>query len=138
MKQTGPIILIEDDEDDQMVLRDIFKELQLVNELIVCASGIQALEYLRDPSVEPFLVLSDLNMPVMNGLQVLDIIRQDDALSAKCFPYIFMSTAASKPTVTQAFSLGGQGFFTKPASVKVFEETIHCIVQYWQKSNRPH
>ena len=70
MNKRGPIVIIEDDTDDQEILSDIFKELDYNNKLIFFADSVQALEYLTDTDIEPFLVLSDINMPKLNGMEL--------------------------------------------------------------------
>jgi CheY-like chemotaxis protein len=68
VNKTGPIIIIEDDIDDQDILTDIFKELNYKNEVIFFGDSVQALDYLTDTEKEPFLVLSDINMPKLDGM----------------------------------------------------------------------
>ena len=77
MNKSGPIIIIEDDSDDQENLADIFKELNYSNELIFFGDSLLALEYLTDTDIEPFLVMSDINMPKLNGME----LREDPSPS---------------------------------------------------------
>jgi CheY-like chemotaxis protein len=70
MNKTGPIVIIEDDIDDQDILSEIFKELNYSNKLIFFSDSVKALEYLTDTDTEPFLVLSDINMPKLNGMEL--------------------------------------------------------------------
>jgi CheY-like chemotaxis protein len=137
MNRNGPIIIIEDDVDDQEMLREIFTELKAANELIFLASGRIALEYLKDPSVKPFLVISDINLPVMSGFEVRAAIDQHEDVRIRCIPYVFLSTSSSLNTICDAFALSVQGFFTKPASYRELKETIQCILLYWQKGKSP-
>ena len=75
MNKSGPIIIIEDDIDDQEILVDIFKELNYRNELVFFADSIKALAYLTDTETEPFLVLSDINMPKLNGMELREKVH---------------------------------------------------------------
>ena len=70
MNKTGPIVIIEDDKDDQDILTEIFNELAYENEVIFFEDSVLALEYLTATEIEPFLVLSDINMPKLNGMEL--------------------------------------------------------------------
>jgi CheY-like chemotaxis protein len=116
MNKTGPIIIIEDDVDDQDILADIFKELNYSNKLIFFGDSVQALEYLTDTDIEPFLVLSDINMPKLNGMELREKIHNNEDLRLKSIPYLFFSTSAEQKHVIDAYSRSIQGFFVKPSS----------------------
>jgi len=133
MNKRGPIIIIEDDMDDQDILVDIFKELQYNNELIFFGDSIQALEYLTETDIEPFLVLSDINMPKLNGMELREKIHNNEDLRMKSIPYLFFSTSAEQKHVIDAYSRSVQGFFVKPRSYEKLKSTITKIVEYWQE-----
>jgi CheY-like chemotaxis protein len=137
MNRNGPIIIIEDDPDDQQMLRDIFAELQVSNELVLIENGRKALKYLEEPSVKPFLVISDINLPVMSGFEVRAAIDRHEDVRIRCIPYVFLSTASSLDTVCDAYALSVQGFFTKPSTFGELKETIQCIMHYWQTGKSP-
>lgn len=80
MNKTGPIIIIEDDLSDQFILEEVFEELNYKNELIFFDSGEAALKYLRDTEAEPFLLLSDINMPKLNGMELRKKIHNNEDL----------------------------------------------------------
>ena len=92
MNKTGPIVIIEEDIDDQDILSDIFKELNYSNKLIFFTDSVKALEYLTDTEIEPFLVLSDINMPKLNGMELREKIHNNEDLRLKSIPYLFFST----------------------------------------------
>ncbi len=137
MNRNGPVIVIEDDTDDQDLLKEIFKKLDYPNEIIFFTDGEDALIFLNKTDTIPFLILSDINMPKLNGFALRDKIRTDAQLQIKCIPYLFFSTAASQAAVVDAYSLSVQGFFTKPNSIIDFEETIKVIMEYWKKCVAP-
>jgi DNA-binding NtrC family response regulator len=137
MNKRGPIIIIEDDMDDQDILADIFKELQYDNKLIFFGESIQALEYLTDTDIEPFLVLSDINMPKLNGMELREKIHNNEDLRMKSIPYLFFSTSAEQKHVIDAYSRSVQGFFVKPRSYDKLKSTIIKIVEYWQECVSP-
>ncbi|MCW3121394.1 MAG: response regulator [Flavipsychrobacter sp.] len=137
MNKSGPIIVIEDDVDDQEILVDIFLKLGYKNEIIYFFDGNDALEYLNKTDVQPFLILSDINMPKINGFELRSKIFTNEQLQTKCIPYLFFTTSATKKSVIDAYALSVQGFFTKPTSMQSLENTIRKIVEYWQECIAP-
>jgi CheY-like chemotaxis protein len=119
MDRNGPIIVIEDDLDDQEVLTEVFSNLNYPNNLVFFDDGEAALDYLNDSSINPFVILSDINMPKLNGFALRDKIKEDQKLQLRCIPYLFFSTAVSQAAVIDAYSSSVQGFFIKQNS---FEE----------------
>lgn len=132
MNKNGPIIIIEDDLDDQEVLTDVFKELNYSNELIFFADGQKALEYLTLTEVEPFIIFSDINLPKLNGMELRKKVHENEDLRLKSIPYLFFSTSAEQAHVVEAYSKSIQGFFIKPSSYTELRDLIHTIVCYWQ------
>ena len=137
MNKKGPIIIIEDDRDDQEILDEIFKRLDCGNEIIFFAEGESVLAYIIKEDVFPFLILSDINMPKLNGLELKRKIQTDEQLQVKCIPYLFFTTTASKQAVIDAYSMSAQGFFIKETSEKELEVTLSTIVQYWKRCHSP-
>jgi CheY-like chemotaxis protein len=137
MDKKGPIIVIEDDMDDQEVLVEIFQKLGYINEIVYFSDGNKALEYLNKTDVHPFLILSDINMPKINGFELRNKIFTNEQLQSKCIPYLFFSTGANKKSVIAAYALSVQGFFLKPTSMHGLENTIKKIVEYWQECIAP-
>ncbi|MEX2232279.1 MAG: response regulator, partial [Cyclobacteriaceae bacterium] len=88
MKKSGPIIVIEDDLEDQQLLDEIFKNLKFPNRVIFFSDGNDALKYLDTTEEQPFLILSDINMPKMDGFEVRNKIWTNEKLSLKCIPYL--------------------------------------------------
>lgn len=137
MNKSGPIIVIEDDMEDQDIMVEIFEHLGYPNEIIFFADGNEALEFLNKTDVHPFLILSDINMPKINGFELRNKVFTNEQLQSKCIPYLFFTTAADKRSVIQAYSLSVQGFFKKPDSMEALERTIKKIVDYWQECIAP-
>ena len=127
MNKLGPIVIIEDDIDDQEILSDIFKELNYNNKLVFFGDSVQALEYLTDTDIEPFLVLSDINMPKLNGMELREKIHNNEDLRLKSIPYLFFSTSAEQKHVIDAYSRSIQGFFVKPSNYDNWPTFIHYI-----------
>ena len=137
MNKRGPIIIIEDDTDDQEILSDIFKELDYPYELIFFGDSIEALEYLTNTDIEPFLVLSDINMPKLNGMELREKIHNNEDLRLKSIPYLFFSTSAEQKHVIDAYSRSIQGFFVKPHNYEKLKKIMIKIVEYWQECESP-
>lgn len=137
MNKDGPIIIIEDDADDQDILDIIFKKLNYENEVIFFFDGNKALEYLTVSHTLPFLILSDINMPIVHGFALRDKVHNNEQLRLKCIPYLFFTTSASQRDVIDAYSKSVQGFFVKPHKIEHLERTIKRIVEYWQECMAP-
>lgn len=137
MNKAGPIIIIEDDMDDQDILSDIFEELNYGNKLIFFGDSVKALEYLTNTEIEPFLVLSDINMPKLNGMQLREKIHNNEDLRLKSIPYLFFSTSAEQEHVIDAYSRSIQGFFIKPNNYDKIKEIMIKIVEYWKECESP-
>lgn len=137
MNKGGPIIIIEDDLDDQDILTEIFQELNYKNEVIFFKEGEKALEYLTDTTIEPFIIFSDINMPRLNGMELRAKVHENEDLRIKSIPYLFFSTSAEQQYVIDAYSKSIQGFFVKPKNYAEIKETIKTIVEYWQKCVSP-
>lgn len=137
MNKTGPIIVIEDDKDDQDILDIVFKELNFINEIIFFLDSEKALAYLTDSPVEPFIILSDLNMPRLSGLELREKIHTNEDLRVKCIPYLIFSTGAEQKYIIDAYSKSVQGFFIKPHSIHKLKSMIKVIIEYWQDCESP-
>jgi DNA-binding NarL/FixJ family response regulator len=95
------------------------------------------LDYLYSSGVSPFIILSDINLPKLNGLELREKLHTDAALSLKCIPYIFFTTALNKQAVIDAYSSSAQGFFVKPAEFIDIKETLALVIGYWKKCAAP-
>ncbi len=137
MTKDGPIIVIEDDADDQAMLVDIFSNLGYKNEIVYFSDGNKALEYLNQTDIHPFLILSDVNMPKVNGFELRSKIFTNEQLQTKCIPYLFFTTATTKKAVVDAYAMSVQGFFIKPNTMAEVEGVIKKIVEYWKECIAP-
>lgn len=137
MNKSGPIIIIEDDLDDQDILTEIFQELNYKNKIIFFNEGEKALEYLTNTTIEPFIIFSDINMPKLNGMELRAKIHENEDLRIKSIPYLFFSTSAEQQYIIDAYSKSVQGFFVKPRNYNEIKDTIKTIVEYWQKCVSP-
>jgi len=137
MNKNGDIIIIEDDEDDQFLLEQAFESLNYPNKRKYFLNGLTALDHLHSTKELPFLILSDINMPVLNGFELRRKLQEDAELSIKCIPYLFFSTAISQRIVIDAYSTSAQGFFVKQTSFADLVDTLKVIIDYWKKCAAP-
>ncbi len=137
MNKSGPIVVIEDDHDDQELLEMVFKELDYQNPVVFFSNGKKALDYLMEPDVQPFLIISDINMPMLDGFELKSMVHHNGALSQKCIPYLFFTTSASEHSVLEAYKMSVQGFFLKPTSYPDLVHTIRVIIEYWKQCYSP-
>ena len=86
--------------------------------------GVKVLDYLTSSKDQPFLILSDINLPKMNGVKLRENIHNNEQLRLKCIPYLFFTTSADQRSVIDAYAHSIQGFFTKPSSYK----DLHVII----------
>jgi len=137
MNKNGPVIIIEDDRDDQDFLTEVFQNLNYPNKIIFFGDPQKALDFLNRAETVPFLILSDINMPKLSGFELRNKLRTDEQLQLKCIPYLFFSTALNEQTVIDAYSASVQGFFVKPNSIEELEKTIRVIMEYWMRCAAP-
>ena len=137
VNKNGPVIIIEDDADDQHFLTEIFTKLNYPNRVLFFSDGEDALDFINTSGEPPFLILSDINMPRLNGFELREKLKLDEKLNIKCIPYLFFSTAANQKSVIDAYSLSVQGFFIKQASPVELEKTIFSIMEYWRRCAAP-
>lgn len=131
-----PILLVDDDDVDVMTIKRALKEIKVPNPVVVCENGEQALAYLADPASErPCIILLDLNMPIMNGIEFLQHAKQDDSIRA--IPVIVLTTSEEQQDKVSSFSLGVAGYMAKPVDYRRFVEMMRSIDLYWTVSEMP-
>ncbi|MCK4336414.1 MAG: response regulator [Candidatus Aminicenantes bacterium] len=136
MSPNKPILLVEDDLVDQMTVKRSLKELNVSNRLVIANNGEEALFYLNDEKYQkPAIILLDMNMPKMNGLEFLEIVKNDDEL--KKIPVIVLSTSKADSDRINSFNLGVAGYMIKPVDYKKFVDVIKTIHMYWKLSELP-
>ena len=130
------ILLVEDDEVDAMTVRRALKELHVSNPLARAENGEEALAYLRRPGqVLPCIILLDLNMPVMGGIELLQFIKHDAAL--KRIPVVVLTTSDEQQDKVASFDLGVAGYIRKPVDYAQFVEAVRKVDAYWTLSELP-
>jgi len=135
------ILLVEDDEVDAMNVQRAFKKNNINNPLYVANNGLEALVMLRGdgnpPSIPPEqrLILLDLNMPKMNGIEFLRELRADPEL--KLIPVIVLTTSNEDRDKVEAFNFNVAGYIVKPVTFSNFVEAVATLNKYWALSELP-
>lgn len=138
MAKSGPIVVVEDDNDDLDILKEALRENEVGNELICFSNGPDAFDYLKNTTQQPFLILCDVNLPRQNGIEFKTQIDSDEYLRQKSVPFIFYSTYVSQYAVNEAYkNLTVQGFFQKNDTYQEFKNVIKTMVDYWSLCKHP-
>jgi len=136
MYRQRPLILVDDDAEDQELMLLALKELGYKNEVKFFNDAESALAYLYESEQVPFLIVSDINMPKMDGIAFKRKIEGSDVLRSKCIPFIFLST--STEFVSETCDMNIQGYFEKGSSWIELQETVKIILRYWERTRHQH
>jgi CheY-like chemotaxis protein len=125
------VVLVEDDEVDVMNVKRAFKKNNISNPLFVASNGIEALALMRDASTptKNRIVLLDLNMPRMNGIEFLRALRADPHLAGT--PVVVLTTSNEDRDRVEAFQLNVAGYLLKPVTFTSFVEVMAALNKYW-------
>jgi CheY-like chemotaxis protein len=136
MQDSRPILLVDDDDIDAMTAQRAFDDLGITNEVIHKVDGAEALEYLRDEHNEmPCVILLDLNMPKMDGLEFLKIVKNEESL--KMIPVVILTTSEAQRSIAASFEFNVAGYIVKAVDYTRFLETMRTILAYWTLSRLP-
>ena len=136
MRDSKPVLLVEDDIASAMMVRRAFGDLKITSLVVHSRDGEEALEYLRDDNNrKPYIILLDLNMPKMNGIEFLKIIKGDPVL--RSIPVVMLTTSNDERDIAESFYLNVAGYIVKPSDHEQFVETIRIIDLYWSYSELP-
>jgi CheY-like chemotaxis protein len=141
MKQN--ILLVEDNPDDVELTLRAFNKSKISNEVVVVGDGAEALDYLfcqgqyadRDPCNVPIVVLLDLKLPKISGLETLRILRSDER--TKLLPVVILTSSQEQEDVLQSYSLGANSYVRKPVDFNQFVESLQQLGLYWLIINEP-
>jgi len=135
MNTVQPIMLVEDDQVDAMTIRRALKEINVMNPIIHCRNGEEALERLEADSDPPCIILLDLNMPRMNGIEFLKVVKARDDL--KMIPIVVLTTSREERDRVESFAYSVAGYMIKPVDYLQFVDTMRTIDLYWTLSELP-
>jgi CheY-like chemotaxis protein len=131
------ILLVEDNPDDELLAIRALKKNKIMNEVVVARDGAEALDYLfgtgayegRDTSVMPQVILLDLKLPKINGLEVLKRLRNDDR--TKLLPVVVLTSSREDRDLNESYRLGANSYIRKPVDFAQFSEAIKQLGLYW-------
>jgi len=134
------VLLVDDDDVDVMSVERAFKVHHIKNPLVKAVNGLAALELLRgtaeqEPIEQPILILLDINMPVMNGIEFLQVLREDSNL--KNIPVVILSSSDEERDVVDAYNFNVAGYIVKPVEPQAFKEAIRIVDSYWMLCRMP-
>jgi CheY-like chemotaxis protein len=132
-----PILLVEDNDDDVMLTMRALKKNRILNDLVIARDGAEAIEYLfgtgayagRDLSVMPQIVLLDLNLPRVGGLDVLRAIRADER--TKLLAVVVLTSSKEEEDIIRSYSLGANSYVRKPVEFEQFTEAVKTLGLFW-------
>ena len=137
------ILLVEDNPDDVALTLRAFKQSEFANDVVVARDGVEALDYLfgtgafsgRDTRVMPAVVLLDLKMPRMDGLEALQRLRADDR--TKLLPVVVLTSSIEPADLIECYSLGANSYVRKPVNYTESAEALRQLGYYWLSLNEP-
>lgn len=143
MTQNNVLLLVEDNPDDEELTLLAFEQSAIANEVVVAHDGVEALDYLfstgmyadRNPSVMPALILLDLQLPRINGLEVLQRLRADPR--TKLLPVVILTTSNEQQDLINSYSLGCNSYIRKPVDYDQFITAVQQLGMYWLLINEP-
>ncbi|EAQ49081.1 response regulator [Leeuwenhoekiella blandensis] len=135
-KKVLSILLIEDDRIEVMKLKRVLSKEALNHKLIEAKNGEEALTLLRDKSILPDLILLDLNMPKIDGIEFLKILKADDTF--KYIPTVVLTTSSNHNDVKQCYEIGIAGYVLKPLKYEDYVTKLSGLLNYWSLNELIH
>ena len=138
-----PILLVEDNPDDELLTLRALKKNRILNEVLVAHDGVEALEYLfgtgphagRDLSVQPQIILLDLNLPRVDGMEVLRRIREDER--TKLLPVVVLTSSKEEEDILGCYAKGANSYVRKPVEFGEFSEAVRTLGLFWLLLHEP-
>ncbi len=137
MPWRGPIVVIDDDVEDQDIIQTVFSQIGVSNKIIFFNGGEEAIQYFSSTTDTPFLIFSDINMPGMNGIELRKKLVESKFLLKKSTPFIFLTTSPRIEEINLAYGMLTQGFFKKADNEPDFKAQLKKIIDYWMDCLHP-
>jgi two-component system response regulator len=143
MKHSGTILLVEDNRDDVELTIRALTEAKITNLVVVARNGVEALDYLfgtgthagRDVTEQPVVVLLDIKLPLLNGIDVLKRMREDER--TRRTPVVMLTSSKEQGDVAQTYELGANSYVRKPVDFESFVTATRQLGLYWTVLNEP-
>jgi two-component system, response regulator len=143
MNRSNFILLVEDNADDVELTLRAFRKSKILNEIVVVRDGVEALDYLfgtgthagRDPKTNPEVILLDLKLPKIGGLDVLRRLRTDE--HTRRIPVVVLTSSNEERDILTSYDLGANSFVRKPVDFAQFVEAARQLGLYWLVTNEP-
>jgi len=140
---TKVILLVEDNPDDEELTLLAFKQSRVANEVVIARDGTEALDYLfgtgihanRDIKMMPSMILLDLKLPKIDGLQVLEHVRNDER--TRRIPVVILTSSKEQEDILKSYNLGANSYIRKPVDFRQFIEAAQSLGLYWLVLNEP-
>jgi len=132
-----PVFIVDDDSDERYPVKEVWKELELKNSLRFFNDAEEILSYIKTGSDVPFIIISDVNLPKIDGFELRQMLIDDESAKYKSIPFIFWSGKASIAQIKKAYDLLAHGFFIKEETMEEMKKTFVTIIEYWLKSKSP-
>lgn len=133
----GDILYVGGDEDDRYLVTDALADIGCGSRVINFDNGLALIEYLSGMTNRPFLILCDLHLPQISGLELKERINADDKLKRRSIPFIFLSDAVNPKDVEEAYMSLVQGFYVKPKTYDKLKDQLRAICVYWEMATLP-
>ena len=134
---TGPVWIIDSDVDDQEMVREVWDELHLKNELRFFDGAEDAMQSLSEVDTAPFIIICEVRLPKIDGFELRERMLATGSKKFKSVPFIFWSADATEEQITHAYNLSVHGFFIKETRFEELKNTFRFIINYWLRSKMP-
>jgi CheY-like chemotaxis protein len=135
--QSQAVWIIDGDLDDQEVVKHVWQELKLPNELVFLESAEQVIKTLEHVDCAPFIIICELNLPGTDGFELRHIMLEKNRKRFNSVPFIYWTQQASEQQIEKAYDLSAHGLFIKDPEFNQLKDTFTSIINYWLKSKMP-
>jgi CheY-like chemotaxis protein len=133
----APVFIVDSDIEDKELLLEAWEELGLPNKLYFFNNAEKVIEELQTSSIVPFLIISEIDLPKISGLQLKQYLLEHEQTNFKSIPFVFLSDTPSQKQIEEAYYLCTNGVFKKSDSFEKLKQQLIDIVKYWRESLVP-
>lgn len=137
MDNNAPVFIVDSDLEDKEILEAAWNQLQFPNKLYFFKTAEEVIQQLENDSIVPFLIISELNLPKVSGLELKKYLLDHRGTNFKSIPFVFLTDIPSKKQVEEAYTLCTNGLFKKPDNFEKLKQQLIDIVKYWRESLVP-